>query len=514
MKKLPIGKQNFADPIEENYLYVDKTEYIYKLISRGSVYFLSRPRRFGKSLTVSTLEEIFKGNKELFKGLYIYDKLDWEKYPVIYIDFSKIDFKQKKLDVSLSDLLDRIAASYQIKLVDDTLKTKFNDLLEQFGSKRKVAVLIDEYDKPIIDYIERGQTSNALENREILKNFYSALKGNDGNIKFLFITGVSKFSKVSIFSDLNHLTDITIDDNFSKLVGITQDEVESNFADYLEEAAKKHKKTEKEILLDIRDWYDGYSWNGNDFVYNPFSLINYFSKLQFRNYWFATGTPTFLINALKNQKKLPEHTGNILVGDSFFDKFDIEDIDIVSLMFQSGYLTIKSSDDFGGYWLDYPNREVEKSFFNQLMEIYSYSHLSGTTQAIQYILRGLYNNDWDTIVKNLNILFASIPYQIFEADKEFYYHSIIHTVLSIVGVDIHSEMQTSTGRIDTVIKNDKYIYIVEFKMGEASEALQQIREKEYHKPFLNDSRQIVLVGVGFDKARKEASGYVSDICRD
>ncbi|MBI4646806.1 MAG: PD-(D/E)XK nuclease domain-containing protein [Bacteroidia bacterium] len=199
-----------------------------------------------------------------------------------------------------------------------------------------------------------------------------------------------------------------------------------------------------------------------------------------------------------------------MVGHAFFDKFDIEDIDIVSLMFQSGYLTIKNIDKFGGFWLDFPNKEVEKSFFAQLMEAYSYNRLSGTTQATQYIIRGLYNNDWDTILKNLNVLFASIPYQIFEADKEFYYHSIIHTVLSLVGVDIHSELQTSTGRIDTVIKNEKFIYVVEFKIGEAAQALQQIKDKEYHKPFMNDDREVVLVGVGFNAEKKEIGGYLAE----
>ncbi|MBI4647674.1 MAG: AAA family ATPase, partial [Bacteroidia bacterium] len=420
-----------------------------------------------------------------------------------HIDFSKIGYKDNGLLDAINTKFDDLALTFNIKLVKEGISKKFDELIEKVSAKQKVAILIDEYDKPIIDFIEKGQTSKAIENREILKNFYSVLKGNDGNIQFLFITGVSKFSKVSIFSDLNHLTDITIDDNFSKFVGITQKEIENNFADYLEEAAKKHNKTEKEILLNIRDWYNGYSWNGNDFVYNPFSLINYFSKLQFRNYWFATGTPTFLIKALKDQKKLPEHTGNILVGDTFFDKFDIENIDIVSLMFQSGYLTISKSEGSEYFRLDFPNREVRNSFLGQLLECYSERALSETTGSVGLIKFALEKNNWKEITKQLNILFSNIPYQIFKADSEFYYHSIIHTVLSLVGVDIHSELQTSTGRIDTIIKNDKFIYIIEFKMGESAEAMLQIKEKEYHKPFLNDGRQVVLVGVGFNAEKKE-----------
>ncbi|MBI4646807.1 MAG: AAA family ATPase [Bacteroidia bacterium] len=301
LKKLPFGKQCFADLIEENYLYVDKTEYIYKLISRGSIYFLSRPRRFGKSLTVSTLEEIFKGNKELFNGLYIYDKLDWEKYPVINIDFSKIGYKDIGLYEAIDAKLDDLAKSLNLTLTKKGISLKFDQLIEQAAVKAKVAILIDEYDKPIIDYIEKGQITKAVEHREILKNFYSILKGNDGNIKFLFITGVSKFSKVSIFSDLNHLTDITIDEDFACLTGITQNELITNFDTYIEEVCKTHQKSKDEIVQDIKDWYNGYCWHArSERIYNPFSLLNFFQKKDFTNYWFATGTPTFLINALKN----------------------------------------------------------------------------------------------------------------------------------------------------------------------------------------------------------------------
>ncbi|MBI4645022.1 MAG: AAA family ATPase, partial [Bacteroidia bacterium] len=293
---------------------------------------------------------------------------------------------------------------------------------------------------------------------EILKNFYSALKGNDGNIKFLFITGVSKFSKVSIFSDLNHLTDITLNRDYACMLGCTEQEITDNFPDYLGETAKTLGVTVADVRTMIKDWYNGYNWHAStERVYNHFSLLYFFLEKEFKNYWFATGTPTFLINALKNQKKLPEQTGNILVGQAFFDKFDIENIDIVSLMFQSGYLTISKSNNKGAYWLDYPNREVKDSFMGQLLEVYTQSQLSATSGGIESIRLALYENDWQEIIRQFNILFSQIPYQIFEADKEFYYHSIIHTVLSLVGVDIHSELQTSTGRIDTVIEGGERV---------------------------------------------------------
>ncbi|MBI4648847.1 MAG: AAA family ATPase, partial [Bacteroidia bacterium] len=466
MKKLPIGKQDFARLINEGYIYVDKTDYIQRLISTGSVYFLSRPRRFGKSLTVSTLKEIFSGNKELFRGLWIYDKIEWKKYPVIHFDFSKIIDKSKPFSKSLNLALNNLAVQSGLKLKGTTEKEKFDEIIQALGKDEQVAILIDEYDKPIIDYLH--DIEKAKEHRDILKNLFSCLKGLDACIKFLFITGVSKFSKVSIFSDLNHLDDITLSENYAEMLGYSEKDIIIYFQEYLEEIKKRNGWDEEKIIAELRGYYNGYSWNLNrERVYNPFSVLKFFNERAFKNYWFSTGTPTFLINAIKNRKELPEKTGNILVGEAFFDKFEIEHIDIYSLMFQSGYLTIKDTDGFGGYRLGYPNREVEQSFLSQLMEAYSHSYLSETTQAIQYITRGLHYNDWDSIIKQLNILFSSVPYPLFRADSEFYYHSIIHTALSLVGVDLHSELQTSTGRIDTVIKTEKYIYIVEFKMGAA-----------------------------------------------
>ncbi|MBU0765019.1 MAG: ATP-binding protein [Bacteroidetes bacterium] len=341
---------------------------------------------------------------------------------------------------------------------------------------------------------------------------YSCLKGLDAQIRFLFITGVSKFSKVSIFSDLNHLNDISLSRDYACMLGCTEQEIADSFPDYLNNTAKLLGVSTSETMTMLKEWYDGYCWHpAMERVYNPFSLLNFFQEKEFKNYWFATGTPTFLINALKNGKKLPEQTGNILVNQAFFDKFDIENIDLVSLMFQSGYLTITRTNNKGAYWLDYPNREVEVSFMNQLLECYTQSHLSTTSGAVEYIRFALEKNDWDAIVKQINILYSSIPYQIFKADCEFYYHSIIHTVLSLIGVDLHSELQTSAGRIDTVIKTEKFIYMVEFKMGDAQSALDQIKTKEYYKPFLNDSRTIVLTGVGFDREKKEVGGIVTAV---
>ncbi|MFH1515145.1 MAG: AAA family ATPase, partial [bacterium] len=396
-----------------------------------------------------------------------------------------------------------------IVLKNPDYATKFSELVQALSKTNRVAILIDEYDKPIIDYL--SEIEKAKENREILKNLYGCLKGLDGHIKFLFITGVSKFSKVSIFSDLNHLSDITLSEDYSMMLGYTESEILHFFDAYLSVMETRNNWSRDKLMEEMSAYYNGYSWNlRNDRVYNPFSVLKFFSDKAFQNFWFATGTPTFLINALKDRRKLPEQIGNTLVGEAFFNKFDIENIDIVSLMFQTGYLTISKTNYKGAYWLDFPNREVEDSFMNQLLEGYSDNPLSTTTGVVEYIRFALEENDWAQITKQFSILFSNIPYQIFKAESEFYYHSIIHTVLTLMGVDIHSELQTSTGRIDTVIRNEKYVYVVEFKMGGADEALKQIKEMEYHKHWLNDKRQIVLVGIGFDKEKKQVSGFIAE----
>lgn len=509
MKKLPIGIQSLPELINGGYIYVDKTKYIHKLVTTNKVYFLSRPRRFGKSLLVSALKELFKGNKELFKGLWIYDKIEWRQYPVIHIDFSQIRYKEKGLREALTLYLYSLAKENRINLECDEYSGMFPELIQKISVEKQVAILIDEYDKPIIDYLT--DTEKAKENRDILKSLYGCLKGLDEHIRFLFITGVSKFSKVSIFSDLNHLLDITIDREYSSMLGYTEDEISINFEDYLLLAEKNNQVTRSGLRKEMKRWYNGYNWHiKSERVYNPFSILNFFQKLDFSNYWFATGTPTFIVEFLKKQKTLPEQTENILVNQLFFDKFDIEHLDIFSLMFQTGYLTMMEADNDGGILLSFPNFEVENSFLTHLIECYSHSVLSETTQSLQFIKMGLKNNDWSRIVSSLNILFASIPYQLYEGQSEFFYHAIIHTALSLMGVDLHSEMQTSKGRIDTVIKTEKFIYIVEFKMGDAKNALRQIIEKEYHKPFIHDGRLVVMVGVGFDKKKKEIKTWISE----
>lgn len=361
MKKLPIGIQTFSELIEENYLYVDKTKDIYRLFSEGGKYFfISRPRRFGKSLLVSTLKEIFSGNKDLFKGLWLYDQIDWQSYPVIVIDFTKINYETpQKLAASLKRFLDDIAEDRGLKLdKKKNYKESFLELIKELSAKGRVVVLIDEYDKPIIEFVDKQDT--AKQNRDILKAFYEVLKAADEYLKFVFITGVSKFSKVSIFSGLNNLNDITLDEHFSTLLGYTHEE----FLHYFKDRLKDDRET------DIKRWYNGYSWDGKDFLYNPLSILLYFDKGKFGNFWFSTGTPTFLIKYIKDHKIDVKRIEDYETNKFLFDSFDIDRINIFSLLFQTGYLTIKEIKEVSPtqsiYRLSYPNEEVRESFLQYI----------------------------------------------------------------------------------------------------------------------------------------------------
>jgi hypothetical protein len=343
LRNLPLGEQNFKKIVEKNLLYVDKTEEIYKLLSTGGTYFfLSRPRRFGKSLLVSTLESIFLGEKELFKDLWIYDKIDFKKYPVIKLTMNDLRYSGtiEDFENSLLDQLKDIYKKYNLKLETTDYKIAFKNLIHKLSKIEKVVLLIDEYDKPIIEYLG-SNLERSKEMRDILKNFYETIKSNDEYIHFAFLTGVSKFSKTSIFSSLNNLTDITMNKNHSKIVGITEEELYCNFEEYIKKLAEENEFTIEEIKKVLKEWYNGYSWDGKSFLYNPYSLLSVFNSGDINNYWFKTGTPTFLINLIKeynfNIKKLEK----LVLTEENFDSYDIDNINLYALLFQTGYLTIK-----------------------------------------------------------------------------------------------------------------------------------------------------------------------------
>lgn len=360
MQKLPIGTQDFRVLRENDFLYVDKTRQIHQLITDGRFYFLSRPRRFGKSLTVSTIKEIFSGSRDLFKGLWIENNWDWaQQNPVIHLGFSSIGYQGLGLEQALLAAIEAVAESHGFVLKAEGLALRFKELLATLGTPKRVVLLIDEYDKPLIDYLEREKQSQAIENRQILKQFYSVIKDSDPYLQLVFITGVSKFSKVSVFSDLNNLEDITIDRRFGDLVGYTQEELEASFADYLPVVAQNLQVPQPALLNKVKEWYNGYSWHPGVSVYNPFSILNFFQKRTFGIYWFETGTPTFLINLLK-ERELYDLDG-VQVDQLLFESYTLENLETYSLLFQTGYLTIKAIDEFGVFTLGYPNREVKES---------------------------------------------------------------------------------------------------------------------------------------------------------
>lgn len=506
MKKLPIGKQDLPKLINEDCIYVDKTEIIHRLISTGSTYFLSRPRRFGKSLTVSTLKEIFSGNKELFKGLWIYEKIDWKKYPIIHIDFSEITKKSVPVIDGIHFILDEIASQNRISLLQKDYSFKFRELIQALSKTGQVVILIDEYDKPIIDYID--DIPQAEKNREILKNFYSVLKGSDKYIKFLFITGVSKFSKVSIFSDLNHLDDITLNENYGCLVGYTEQELETYFPEYLKLANDKLSKYFTNVKQEIKNKYNGYSWNGVAYVYNPFSLLGFFTNIKFENYWFETGTPTFLVKLIKERNYNISEFESTLVKKEIFDKYELSNLELIALMFQTGYLTVKGYDYRNSqYTLSYPNNEVRGAFETMLLSEISCKSLSENASLLNDITAALKNNDIEKFIQLLKILFKNITYPIID-NRENYYHSIFYLVIKMLGFDIAAEVLTNDGRIDAVIKCANCIYIIEFKIGTAKSALEQIHKKQYHLKLQNEKKQIVLLGIGFSTKAKNVKEFL------
>lgn len=500
MKKLPIGISTFQKIIEGNYLYIDKTDIALDLIEQGGgYYFLSRPRRFGKSLFLDTLRTIFEGEKELFKGLYIYDKYDFTPYPVIKMSFNDGEFKSKEgFEQTLYEILKINQRDLEVSCDTDlSLSGCFRELIYQAYTKynQKVVILIDEYDKPILDNID--DTENARERRERLKSFYSVIKGADEYLKFVFITGVSKFSRVSLFSGLNNLNDITLTKKYATICGYTQHDVETSFSEHL--AGQDFKK--------IAEWYNGYKWLGEG-VYNPFDILLFIANdFDYRNYWFSTATPTFLLKLIeKNHYFLPK-LEKIVKDDMMLNSFDVDYIELETLMWQTGYLTITEQttnfDDTPLYYLDIPNKEVRISLMSSIADFMS--RVQQGTLIKNDIHKALFEQNLDTLTTQLTALYASIPYHLFTHNKmyeyEGYYVSVFYAYMKSLGVELIGEDVTNKGRIDITLKLHTAIYIMEFKT-DGSHALQQIQAKAYHEKYLGDNLPIYLVGIEFDTVER------------
>ena len=507
---LPVGIQDYPMLREANCLYVDKTQYFYRLITEGFYYFLSRPRRFGKSLTISTLEAIFQGKKELFTGTWIESSdYDWKVYPVIRIDMSQLVDKDPAIFTrNLIECLKKMALSHQLKLAADYAPAAaLSELIEKLGERGKIVVLIDEYDKPILDRITDPKLR--IQFRDILKDFYTILKALGGHIRFLILTGVTKFSKVSVFSGLNNLTDLTMDSNYAGMVGYTQEELESNFKPWIEALAQKLAKSIPETLEQIKYWYNGYRFSDSLVsVYNPFSTLKLFETQKFLTHWFETGTPSFLINLLATKDFDITALEGMEVSSESFSSYDVDKLDARALLYQTGYLTVKSYDpEFGAYQLGYPNYEVARSFEGKLLEFFSKTDRGTQDDIVWRLAKQLRAQDFEGFFETLKTFFAGIPYDL-HGKGEKYYHLIIYLTLNLAGLALQAEVHTHRGRLDAVIVLKDFTAIFEFKLNQSADiALKQIADKGYADPYHREGKPVIAIGVNFDTTERNVTEW-------
>jgi len=515
LKKLPIGESSFENLIKGDMIYVDKTEPIYKMITTSKYFFLSRPRRFGKSLLISTLQEIFKGKKELFKNLWIYNSdYNWESHPVIVIDFNGITSDTPELlQKSLEYTIENKGRDFGLQVQGIALREKFLDLVMKLSKKsgKQVVLLIDEYDRPITSHLGKGEEGLRIaeKNREILKNFYGTIKAASviENLRFVLLTGVSKFSKAGVFSELNNLLDITMAADYSTLLGITDEELDSYFPEYIKLFAESEGFTYDEARERLRLYYNGYRFSeSNSKVYNPFSLVNFFVNKKLRNYWFESGTPTFLVNLIKERDYYLPQTESFTVRSSIFSTYELPDLDITALLFQTGYLTVKDYDSESDlYTLSYPNLEVKNSFVDIL-----FKHLAGKKPLEIYtkIYYHLSKGELEEFISVMTSIFAGITYDEGSRINEANFHTLFYVTLAAGGLPARSQVLNYSGRIDMVVEVKNKVYIFEFKCNQsAEEALSQIKQKKYQEAFIGSGREIYLVGINFDMDKRNIAQY-------
>ena len=526
--KYPIGVQDFEGLIKDGYVYVDKTDLVYRLVNDGKIYFLSRPRRFGKSLLVSTLKHYFLGHRELFKGLAI-DGLEteWNEYPVFHLSFGGVNFSNSSaIDESLSMFIENAEKEYGIEERFKDYGIRFAAVLKAAHEKtgRRCVVLIDEYDKPLLDVMDTelrvtDSDGNSLRleeyNRNVLKGFYSVFKDADPDLKFVLLTGVTKFSQVSVFSGFNQPKDISMDSRYEALCGITLEEMLSVFHEPITQLAEENGVCYEEMVEMLKKRYDGYHFSKKmTGVFNPFSLLNCFDKLEMRNYWFATGTPTYLMRLLSHSdKNINELVGKYYEESQFIDyKADVERP--LPMIYQSGYLTVKEYDiDTRYYLLDFPNEEVRSGFIDMLASSY-FSSGEMVSSWIFDVNRDLRGGKIEEFMRKMTSLLSSVTYRFqrkqdaFECERYFQY--TFYLIMQMIGhYNTMVEKETSEGRIDCVVECPNYVYVMEFKMdGSAQSALEQIRERGYTKPYLADKRKVFSIGVNFSSEKGTIEEYV------
>lgn len=511
-RKYPIGIQSFENIRKEGYLYVDKTALIYQLVQTGKYYFLSRPRRFGKSLLLSTLQAYYEGKKELFDGLAMASlEKDWKTYPVLLLDLNARRYEDvHSLVAILNQHLESWEAVYGDEKKDRAPEERFAYLIEKICREtgQKVVVLIDEYDKPMLQAIHNKELQSSYRN--ILKAFYGVLKSKDAYLQFALLTGVTKFSKVSVFSDLNNIEDITLIRDFAGLCGISEEELYATLSTDIQELAEATGMSYEDTCRRLKEQYDGYHFaERTSGMYNPFSLLNVLKSKQFRNYWFETGTPTYLVELLKENHYPLEHltyeqaTADTLTG------IDTVDSSPIPVLYQSGYLTIKDYDpEFETYTLGFPNKEVEEGFTRFLLPYYAHIRSGSSAFHIVNFVKEVRSGNIDGFMKRLQSFFSDTPYELVR-DLELHYQNVLFIIFRLVGFYTQAEYHTSEGRVDLVIRTDQFIYVMEFKLdGTAEEALQQIEEKQYALPFVSDSRRLFKVGVNFSNATRNIEKWL------
>ena len=521
-RKLPIGIQDFESLRKEGYLYIDKTEYIYRLISQGHPFFLSRPRRFGKSLLLSTLRAYWEGKRDLFKGLAIDElfKDDPEAFvphPVFYFDFNKDNFQAEfALEKVLAEHLEAWEKEYGLSVGEETLAARFRSIIEKAYEKtgKQVVVLVDEYDKPLLEVM----ADNELEehNKAVFKGFFSTLKSYDRYLKFVFLTGVTKFSKVSIFSDLNQLRDISMSPEYACICGITEDEIRENLMPEVSRMADHLGISDKDCLNELRKMYNGYHfYHDSEGVYNPFSLLNALQDMELEKYWFATGTPSFLVKKLKQLNFNPE---SFTDGSLFSDRSNLTDYradnpDPLPLLYQTGYLTIKDFDKkYKSYMLGYPNDEVKYAFIESLAPYYLYEDAPGSPLDVRNFGRDIETGNLDSLRDRFTALFARLPYPTHDTKDdrplEQTFQNAIYITFMLLGQFVHTEIHSAKGRADVIVETDENVYIFEFKRDKsADEALAQIEEKGYALPYAADDRIVYKVGINFNSKEREIDGW-------
>ena len=510
--KYPIGIQDFGNVRRDGYAYVDKTALMYKMVSEGKYYFLSRPRRFGKSLFLSTLAAYFSGQKELFRGLAV-EKMekDWTKHPILHLDLNSREYKdESSLEAELNRHLEKWEKLYGSEYKDRASEERFIHVIEHAYEQtgQRVVILVDEYDKPLLQAIGNEPLQNAYRSK--LKAFYSVLKTLDAKIRFAFLTGVTKFGKVSVFSDLNNLEDLSMLPQYSTVCGISEDELRENFDEGVGELADNCGLTKEECYEKLKRDFDGYHFCvGSQGMYNPFSLLNTLKNRFFRDYWFETGTPSFLVYQLKKTEYPLENMTTEELSTDTLNSIDIMDQNPLPLLYQSGYLTLKGYDpEFDTYVLGFPNREVEQGFIKYLMPFYTPKTNEQNTFAIAQFVKDVRKGDAEGFMHRLQDFFANGDYQVV-GKTELYFQNTLYVFFRLLGFYVEVERHSTRGRMDIVMQTPDYVYILELKINQtAAVALQQIEEKGYAEPFANDSRRLFKIGINFSTETKLIDDWI------